>query len=399
MNKIIHTSQQTDHFLQNEDFIKWRLFQTKESEDYWKDFKLKNPHLEVALQNAISQFDAIEINKYHLSEHDKKDIYDMVFQKINQYKRRRLIIWVSSAAAIMLLGVMSLLFMNQMNKESGYMSEQKNEIIVGETLPEEEIYLISAGKKINLAQNVQIGLTEDGNALVTDSTSSKKVLTLAKSELNRLVVPYGKRSKLILSDGTEVWLNSGTQLDFPSEFNGNTREIFIEGEIFIDVAHNAQVPFIVHAQDMDIRVQGTSFNISAYSDESSKTVVLVEGKVRIGRGSTHIAELLPNEKINITENNFLKETVDVSEYISWRKGVLEFNSTPMSEILRKIGRYYNVQFDENTDVKLNELTCTGKLFLSNNLDSVMTSVSILSSTLYKRENNTIHIIKKEMPMK
>ncbi len=253
--------------------------------------------------------------------------------------------------------------------------------------------------RINLAQNVQIGLTEDGNALVTDSTSSKKVLTLAKSELNRLVVPYGKRSKLILSDGTEVWLNSGTQLDFPSEFNGNTREIFIEGEIFIDVAHNAQVPFIVHAQDMDIRVQGTSFNISAYSDESSKTVVLVEGKVRIGRGSTHIAELLPNEKIDITENNFLKETVDVSEYISWRKGVLEFNSTPMSEILRKIGRYYNVQFDENTDVKLNELTCTGKLFLSNNLDSVMTSVSILSSTLYKRENNTIHIIKKEMPMK
>ncbi|MPM57587.1 hypothetical protein SDC9_104409 [bioreactor metagenome] len=71
----------------------------------------------------------------------------------------------------------------------------------------------------------------------------------------------------------------------------------------------------------------------------------------------------------------------------------------MSEILRKIGRYYNVQFDGTKDTKLNEQTCTGKLFLSSNLDSVMTSVSMLSSTVYKRENNTIHIIKKEMPMK
>jgi len=127
--------------------------------------------------------------------------------------------------------------------------------------------------------------------------------------------------------------------------------------------------------------------------------VLVEGKVRIERGSAQIAELLPNEKIDITGNDILKEKVDVSEFISWRKGVLEFNNTPVSEILKKIGRYYNVQFEGTTDIPLSKQTCSGKLFLSNNLDSVMTSVSILSSTVYQRENNRIHISKKQMPMK
>lgn len=388
-----------DNFLQNEDFINWRLFQTKELEDYWNDFRIKNPHLEKALQKAIRQFDAVEINKYHLDEKERKEMYKAVLRSIARYRRRRLTERIGAVAAVLLIGILSLLFITQMKEDSGIIPPEGNEIIVGETLPEEEIILISAGKKINLAGNAHIGLTKNGKAVVTDSTSSQKELLLAKTELNKLVVPYGKRSNLTLSDGTEVWLNSGTELDFPSEFSGKTREIHVNGEIFIEVAHNASVPFIVHVKDIDIRVQGTSFNISAYRDENRKTVVLVEGKVKIERGSTQIAELLPNEKIDISENNILKEKVDISEYISWKEGILEFKNTPMSEIMKKIGRYYNVQFEETPDIPLNKQTCSGKLFLSNNLDSVMTSVSILSSTVYKRENNTIQITKKQLPMK
>lgn len=388
-----------DNFLQNEDFINWRLFQTKELEDYWNEFRVKNPHLEKALQKAIRQFDAVEINRYRLDEKERKEMYAAVLRNIARYRRRRLTERIGAVAAVLLIGILSLLFITQMKEDQGITPSAGNEIIVGETLPEEEIILISAGKKINLAGNAHIGLTKDGKALVTDSSSSQKELLLARTELNRLMVPYGKRSNLTLSDGTEVWLNSGTELDFPSEFSGKTREISVNGEIFIEVAHNASVPFIVHVKDIDIRVQGTSFNISAYRNENRKTVVLVEGKVKIEKGSTQIAELLPNEKIDISENNIRKEKVDISEYISWKEGILEFRNTPMSEILKKIGRYYNVQFEETPDIPLNKQTCSGKLFLSNNLDSVMTSVSILSSTVYKRENNTIQITKKQLPMK
>lgn len=372
------------NFLQNEDFIRWRLFQTKESEDYWVTFRKQNPHLEEALQEAIRQFNTLEINKHHLSEKDKQNIYRSVLQHVSYHNRRRLMVRISSVAAVLMIAMLSVLFITQKKEDRGEQQLWENDVIVGKALPEEEIYLIYAGKKINLAQNSHIGLTVDGKAVITDSTTSMKELILDKSELNKLVVPYGKRSNLTLSDGTEVWLNSGTQLDFPSEFNGKTREINVDGEIFIDVAHNMKIPFIVHAQDMDILVQGTSFNISAYSDEQRKTVVLVEGKVNIGKGNTHLAELLPNEKIDITGNNIQKESVEVSEYISWKKGMLEFNATPISEILKKIGRYYNVQFDSTSDIKLNDQTCSGKLFLSNNLDSVMRSVSLLSSTAILR---------------
>ncbi len=399
MNNKHHPSRKEDQFLHNEEFISWRLFQTKELDDYWNNFRARNPHLEKALQEAIRQFDAVEINRYRLDEKDRNEVYHTVIRNAKRYKRRRLTERISAVAAVLLIGILSLLFITQMKEGNGVMLPEGDEIIVGETLPEEEILLISAGRKINLAGNAHIGLTEDGKALVADSTSSPKELLLARTELNRLVVPYGKRSNLTLSDGTEVWLNSGTELDFPSEFSGKTREIHVNGEIYIEVVHNSKVPFIVHTKDMDILVQGTSFNISAYRDDIRKTVVLVEGKVKIESGSTVIAELLPNEKVDITENNILKERVDVSEYISWRKGILEFNNTPMSEILKKIGRYYNVQFEGTADIPLNKQTCSGKLFLSNNLDSVMTSVSILSSTVYKRENNTIQITKKQLPMK
>ena len=248
--------------------------------------------------------------------------------------------------------------------------------------------------KIRLNDKSHIGLKDNGKAVITDSTESTKDLILATTELNKLVVPFGKRTNLTLSDGTVVWLNSGTQLDFPSEFKGKSREIFVDGEIYIDIATDKKKPFIVHAGNMNITVMGTSFNLSAYKDDISKSVVLVNGKVQIETDNNYKTDLEPNEKIEINYNSITKEFVDVSEYVSWKDGLLEFNSTPMSEILKKIGRYYNVEFEKTQDLSLNEKTFSGKLFLSNNLDSVMISISALSSTEYLRKENKIFISKK-----
>lgn len=385
--------QDVHDFLHDEDFIRWRLFQTKELDEYWNSFQIGHPHLKKVFHEAVMQFDAVKINRDQLSEKDKKNIYQAVWVDIQRHKRRRLVKRISSAAAVLIIAILSVTFFTR--KENIDPNDSPGgEVIIGETLPEEDIYLISGGEKINIAHKSHIGLTVDGKALVTDSADSSKELLLATAELNKLVVPYGKRTNLTLSDGTEVWLNSGTQLDFPSKFTGKRREIRVNGEIFIDVAHNPEIPFVVRAQDMDIYVQGTSFNISAYHDDNKKTVVLVEGKVKVKMADNHTAELLPHEKLEITETDITKKSVNVSEYISWTRGILEFDETPISEILKKIGRYYNVHFESSPEIKLNDKTCSGKLFLSNNLDSVMTSVSVLSSTVYQRENNNIYITKK-----
>lgn len=383
-----------DHnFLQDEDFIRWRLFRTKESDEYWENILSEYPHLKKAIDEAIIKFNSVEINRNQLSEEDKKDVYKAVLLNIRHYKRRRLMLRVGSAAAVFIIGILSVLFFTHKGGPVPVESQESG-VIIGQTLPQEEIILISGETRINIANKSHIGLTGNGRALVSDSTDSPKELLLAKAEINKLVVPFGKRTNLTLSDGTEVWLNSGTQLDFPSAFGEDKREIRVNGEIFIHVAHNPRVPFVVRAQEMDVYVYGTSFNISAYNDDSKKTVVLVEGNVKVKTANHDMFQLLPHEKLEVTDGDIMKEFVNVSEYISWTRGVLEFDEAPISGILKRIGRYYNVQFENCDDVKLNDKTCSGKLYLSNNLDSVMTSVSMLSSTVYKRENNIIFITKK-----
>lgn len=380
-------------FLLDENFISWRLIQTKELDEYWENFMIENPDLEKAFREAIYRFEAVRINHYPLSVADKRDIYRIVLNDISRRERRRKLSRVYSVAAVFLAGMLFLLYFALFKGNDRSLFMENTDTIIGQTLPQEEVYLISAGEKINLSNHSRIDLVEEGTILVTDS-AQKKELLLTESSLNKLVVPYGKRSNLTLSDGTEIWLNSGTQLDFPSRFSGKTRDIYLDGEIFIHVAHNRDMPFIVHMQGVDVHVQGTSFNISAYRDEVKKTVVLVDGKVLVETDDNRTVEMIPNDKIDITDREISKEVVNVSEYISWKSGVLEFNKTPMSEILRKVGRYYNVQFEEAPEVELNARTCSGKLFLSTNLDSVMTSVSILSSTTYSRNDDLIQISKK-----
>ena len=217
--------------------------------------------------------------------------------------------------------------------------------------------------------------------------------------MNRIVVPYGKRSNITLADGSKVWLNSGTQLDFPTTFTGSTREINVNGEIYIEVEENKDIPFIVNTNNMSIKVYGTSFNVTAYEEDDINRVVLVNGSVGLSvLGQKNEVILKPSEKADLIATDIIKETVNTSEYISWINDVLEFNETPISEILKRVGRYYNVQFENMPEISLNKQTCSGKLFLSNNLDSVMTAISSISSTEYTRNNNIIQINKNEEPM-
>lgn len=381
-------------FLLNEDFMQWRLFRTEEQNGQWEKFRLENPHFEKDLDEAIRRFNALEMNRVSLSKDEKDAIYSAVMKNIRKHEKRkhRLQAWLTATAAILVFTILSTLFV-RLNKDNGSVLSTESSSIVGETLPKEEICLFSGGDKINIANQSDIQLQKNAKVLITNNTEAKKELVLNSVKMNKLVVPFGKQSTLMLADGTKIHINSGTQVDFPSEFDGKTREIHVNGEVFIDVAEDKKKPFIVHTDRMDIRVFGTSFNVSAYHDNVGETVVLVNGKVSVKTGQ-QVMEMLPNEKAELTNDQITKKTVDVSEYISWTKGVLEFYEAPVSEILKKVGRYYNVQFESSPEIPLSTRTCSGKLFLSNNLDSVMMSVSVLSSTSYRRENNMIYITKK-----
>ena len=370
-------------FLKDREFIQWRLERTSEQGVYWNSFIKENPDLKKELEKAIEIFDRVKIN-----EQDFIDT-DLLYQKIEDsisksYRVRRRIVQYLSAAAVVLVLIVGTLFIDKDSKPSVI----TNEYIIGENLGEEEIKLLVGGDVINLNQNSEIEQAE-GQMAYTDNSNTKKIVKTEGVQMNKLIVPNGKRSSLVLADGSKVWINSGTELEFPSKFDETTRDIFVKGEIYIDVAESQSQPFIVHTKGFDVKVFGTSFNVSAYCDEEESSVVLVEGSVELNTPE-HSLKMLPNEMVKVSAEKMSKEEIDVSLYTSWIKGVFIFDGTSICEVLKKVGRYYNISFSETQNIPNKKIT--GKLYLSENIDDVLSSISILTSSEYKREDNIIKIM-------
>jgi ferric-dicitrate binding protein FerR (iron transport regulator) len=163
------------------------------------------------------------------------------------------------------------------------------------------------------------------------------------------------------------------------------------GEIYLEVVKDRK-PFIVNTSDMNITVYGTAFNVSAYADRHTPSVVLVEGKVGVKNTlSGEEMMMMPKEMVSLQNNRLNRETVDIRKYTSWKDGYLLLDRTPVTEVLKYMEQYYNLSFDIKENVNLRDITCTGKIYLTPNLDDIMKTVSLLSSTKYTRENNKIYI--------
>lgn len=212
--------------------------------------------------------------------------------------------------------------------------------------------------------NIQV-ISEDGTSEVIDSEGNVvgsqvgNQLVYANGKMtgseepiyNTLHVPYGKHFELKLSDGSLAYLNAGSSIKYPVEFiEGKDRTVFLTGEAFLEVAKDAKHPFIVKAANLDIRVFGTKFNVSAYPEDIVKEVVLVEGSVglysetdmSIGNEGTVLTPGLKGSFDN-TKGNITTEPVVTSVYTSWVKGVLVFRNMTFENILKKLERHYNVK--------------------------------------------------------
>ncbi len=164
---------------------------------------------------------------------------------------------------------------------------------------------------------------------------------------------YGQNSKLILPDGSVVWVNSGTTLSYNTNFAVNCRRIKLQGQAFFQVAKNKDLPLVVFCNGLNIRVLGTSFDVSAYPDDQNVSVVLESGKVELLNGNEQsvIHILTSGEKADFdTEYRQLSVSrVDLYNYTSWKDGVLIFKNEPMADVLKKLERWYNIDIEVKND--------------------------------------------------
>ena len=372
-------------FLCDDLFVYWRIHPTEELTAFWKKFISENEHLREPFQEAISAFDEIrqDQDRFRL---DEASANRQLQGRIRQFKMRKWrTIYTSTAAAILLLALITVLY-TAIRKEA---IPDKQIASIGEIMSQDKVQLITGNQVVDMENNATVQLSEKENAVIRDSLSQKEI-KLKGNLTNRLVVPFGKRSSIVLADGSMVHVNSGTELEFPSAFTGKTREISVKGEIFIEVTKKGH-PFIIHTPQSQITVYGTSFNVSSYTDEKSESVVLVNGSVEVKSENSSLF-LKPSEMAEIENGVIQRKYVDVSDYTSWKNGYMQLNRVPLNDVLIKIGRYYNVEFKYNTDLNLHNKTCSGKLFLSDNLVDVLEAFSKMTFLTYdKNKEETIYI--------
>lgn len=237
--------------------------------------------------------------------------------------------------------------------------------------------------------NGQVIGSQKQNELIYKGTTEEKLV------YNTLTIPYGKRFKLQLSDGTIVHLNAGTTLKYPTHFiKGKNREVFLTGEAFFKVAKDAKHPFIVNAQNLDIKVLGTAFNVSAYTEDTNTDVVLVEGAVEMFdelESLNNKKRLQPGDKgiFNRKNSNIETKQVNTGIYTSWVQGELFFRQMPFENIAKKLERHFNVTIIIENKALNQEIFNAS--FKNEPIENILNYFNKSFDIKYKKENTTFYI--------
>lgn len=256
------------------------------------------------------------------------------------------------------------------------------------------VLLLGNGRHIFLEHRVSDTLitTEQGALISADSNhvlsykfesgESPKV-----AEWNTLSVPRGGEYQLILADGTKVWLNSSSTLNFPEFFAGNERRVKLSGEAFFEVREDKGHPFVVETGRTEIKVLGTRFNINSYEPEVYTT--LVEGCVDV-RHFWHSLQLNPGEQACGDSYGLTKKEVNIVPYISWRDGRFAFSNTNLEEICGQLSRWYDVDIFFSSEVAKG-IRFTGAMLKFRPLEDVVRMIEETSSVRFYVKNKTIII--------
>lgn len=271
--------------------------------------------------------------------------WERINRRINRQKHRLAVSMQYAAIGLLLIGI-SWYFRVQHGEQWPVVKNIMDTIKPGEKKAE---LLLADGERIPLnletktkkIQHLGVALTNDiqNSCLSYEGTSSGDTLSTA---YNTLFVPKGGEYTLLLPDGTRIWLNSETSLRFPLHFARNKREVYLDGEAYFKVKRDTAAPFSVYTSGREIKVLGTSFNVSAYAKDKWWQTTLVEGKVEVNVKGKKVL-MKPSEQYsvdNMSSTGQLRK-VDAECYTSWINGKFYFNAYAFEELVNKLERWYD----------------------------------------------------------
>ncbi|MBW8331162.1 MAG: FecR domain-containing protein [Prolixibacteraceae bacterium] len=388
--------------VQDENFIQL-VIDAENPNELLKELQTATPDQSDALQYAFEFISVNHGNKIKMSPEDYNQVLSNILLHLKKKPKNRFYqlfpLPLRIAASILLiLAISSIVVYRQFEKDpltkfAQIQHEGENQALI----------VLSDGTTKVLKNNDSfIDYSSNKGEVVVKNTEEEERIGNSRNEknaaMNQVVVPYGQRHKVLLSDGTLVQLNAGSRLTFPAAFSGKTREVYLKGEGFFEVSENVKQPFIVKTDHIDIKVLGTTFNVSAYEDEGSVATVLVEGKVNVSQKD----KLLANEEFTLTPGqgcfysvdakNSVVRNVDIMEHVLWKEGLFNFKDKPLRDVVSRVHKYFNRPIQIESDKLANTLV-SGKLVLSDDLTEVIEYLSKTVEGKYEVKPDGLIVLK------
>ncbi len=324
-----------------------------------------------------------------------RDILDTGKGRIVPIKRSWRPQWMKIAAvAILFLAGAGYWYVNTKNEDG------KSRSVTTEIVQEKQAKILPGGNHAVLTMgdgtriildSVDNGRIREGNLNITKEDGllvfAHTPASAAEISYSTLSTPRGGSYKVVLPDGSEVWLNASSSLRFPTAFRGHQREVELMGEAYFEVTKNKAKPFHVKVGEMTINVLGTHFNVNAYADESSIKTSLLEGSVNITRGSVS-GLLRPGQQAILAKNKEKVEIkdADLEEVMAWKNGLFQFDGADLKSIMNQIGRWYDVTIVYSGDVPVRRFE--GKISRDAQLSDVLRILE-LSNVKFRLEGRKI----------
>ena len=339
--------------------------------EYYKDFQMFHLKMEWGMRaNAVV--------------HDS-----LVRRRVKARQRRLRVLYWSVACLIVLFSVGGILWMLP-EDEPVYVTEK---IEPGKS---KAVLYMASGDVVNVDGQTGVMKEKDGTRIEIDGKEGIAYRVTGGQQQeetlsNWIVIPRGGEFKLILADGTAVWLNSDSELSYPTAFAGQKREVFLRGEAYFDVKPDSLHPFIVHVDEVRIQVLGTQFNINTYAEGSIKTV-LVEGSVDLrNRAGEHVV-LTPNRMADYrtVEGRFELTDVDVQPHVAWREGNFIFQSESLESIMNKLSVWYDLNvFYANEGLR--DIRLSGNLERFSDVGKLFSKFEQISEARFKIQGKNVII--------
>lgn len=322
-----------------------------------------------------------------------------IWQSIRRHTRRRkrwlLYGGIAAAAMVALATGIRLLWQGQEQPEA-YRLTPVAQVMQAEPGVPQALLKTSGGKTIALAAGeTRRVATLAGVDVVQDSTGAvrfPKPDTLGMAvEMNTVYVPERGEYQVELSDGTRIWVNSASEISFPSYFAGNVREVTLAGEAYFEVAHDSRRPFYVNIGDARVQVLGTAFNVSAYRDERTTEVALLNGKVSFdATDGKHV--LSPGEIAALDKAQGVTEVRegDVASIIAWKEGRFYFEDMRMEDLALKLSRWYGVDFAFDSEAA-RELRFSGGMVKYRPLNYVLEMISKTTRVVFQERAGKVYV--------